>query len=251
MFEIKLTDTRPSLEVLNTLYEYDDFMSSIENLVDLGCGDGHDLNWWATRTTRDDNPIPLNIKCVGVDLQDQLLGIKKNPNVTYQQTNFEETIYPPAKQLFDVLWCFDAFQYCINPLETLKKWRTIASDGAMLVISVPDTMTIKHRQLAFSQQAGCYYHHTMVSLIHMLAITGWDCRAGFFLKRPSNLWTHAIVYRSEQEPLDPRTTTWHQLSEMKLLPESAEASVYAHGYLRQQDLVVPWIDHSLIMMSQI
>ena len=251
MFTVGKTSDRPSLSILNTLYEYDDFMSSIGTLVDLGCGDGYDLNWWATQTTRDENPIPLNIKCVGVDVQDHLFDIKKLPNVTYQCTNFEEVIHPPAKQLFDVLWCFDAFQYCINPLETLKRWRTIASDNAMLVVSVPDSMTIKHRQLAFTQQAGCYYHHTMVSLIHMLAVTGWDCRAGFFSKRPNDPWTHAIVYKSEHQPMDPRTTTWHQLSEMKLLPESAEASVYAHGYLRQQDLVVPWLDRNLISMNQI
>lgn len=251
MFTVEQVPDRPSLSILNSLYEYDDFMSSIGTLVDLGCGDGHDLNWWATATTRDENPIPLNIRCIGVDLQDRLGKIKKLPNVSYQLANFEETIHAPSKSLFDVLWCFDAFQYCINPIETLKKWRTIASEGSMLVISVPDTLTIKHRQLAFAQQDGCYYHHTMVSLIHMLALTGWNCNTGFFQKRVNDPWTHAIVYKSEYEPMDPRTTTWHQLSEMKLLPESAERSVYAHGYLRQQDLIVPWIDHSLAIMSQI
>ena len=32
-----------SLETLNALYQYDDFMSSIGTLVDLGCGNGDDL----------------------------------------------------------------------------------------------------------------------------------------------------------------------------------------------------------------
>lgn len=251
MFTIDSTPLRPSLEILNNLYEYDDFMASIGTLVDLGCGNGLDIEWWATRTTRDDSPIPLNIKCVGVDLESRLPVAGKYPNITYQQTNFEGTIHPPVNQLFDVLWCFDSFQYCVNPLETLKKWRTIANKGAMMVISVPDTMTIKHRQLSFAQQSGCYYHHSMVSLIHMLAVTGWDCNAGFFSKKINDPWTHAIVYNSEHQAMDPSTTTWHQLSEMKLLPESAEASVYAHGYLRQQDLIVPWIDHSLTVMGQI
>ena len=50
-----------SLETLNQLYEYDDFMLSLRTMVDLGCGSGDDLAWWATRTTRDDNPQPLNI----------------------------------------------------------------------------------------------------------------------------------------------------------------------------------------------
>ena len=251
MFTTDSVPERPSLEVLNALYEYDDFMSSIETLVDLGCGEGRDLEWWGSRTTRDENPVPLNIRCVGVDLHNRLPIAKKYPNMTYQKTNFEEIIQTPSKKLFDVLWCFDAFQYCINPLETLKKWRSIASEGSMLVISMPDTMMIKHHQLAFTQHSGCYYHHTMISLIHMLAVTGWNCNTGFFQKKLKDNWTHAVVYKSEHEPMDPQTTTWHQLSEMKLLPESAEASVYAHGYLRQQDLVVPWLDHSLTVMGQI
>ena len=52
-----------SLEILDALYQYDDFMASIKTLADLGCGkEGLDLEWWATRTTRDQSPVPLNIK---------------------------------------------------------------------------------------------------------------------------------------------------------------------------------------------
>ena len=51
-----------SLGTLTQLYEYDDFMLSLRNMVDLGCGPGDDLAWWASRTVRDDNPKPLNIK---------------------------------------------------------------------------------------------------------------------------------------------------------------------------------------------
>ncbi len=86
-----------SLETLNILYEYDDFMESINTLVDLGCGQGLDLEWWATRTTRDDNPKPLNIKCTGVDILSSLPVAKKYPNITYQLLDFEEIIPSPKK----------------------------------------------------------------------------------------------------------------------------------------------------------
>ena len=89
----------------------------------------------------------------------------------------------------------------------------------------------------------------MVSLMGMLATAGWDCGAGFFKQTPTDSWIHAIVYRSEHEPQDPHVTDWHRLSELKLLPESAEKSIYAHSALRQQDLVVPWVDHSLMSMA--
>ena len=68
LFATSQDSHKHSLEILNQLQEYDEFMESIQTMVDLGCGDGLDLEWWATRTTRDDNPEPLNIQCVGVDL---------------------------------------------------------------------------------------------------------------------------------------------------------------------------------------
>ena len=250
MFSVPVQNSRPSLDILNALQEYDEFMESIDTLVDLGCGDGADTEWWATRTTRADFPKPLNITCTGVDQIDQLFAPRKYKNVSYQRTDFEKPIALTSDKNFDVLWCHDAFQYCIDPISTLSQWRNITNDSGMLAITVPTTMTVHHRHLAFTQQSGCYYHHTMVSLIHMLALTGWDCAAGFFLQKPNDPWIRAIVYKSEQEPLDPKTTNWHRLSELNLLPKSAADSVNAHNYLRQQDLVVPWLDHSLTWMGQ-
>ena len=250
MFSVPVTNTRPSLDTLNALQEYDEFMESIDTLVDLGCGSGEDVEWWATRTTREDTPRPLNIKCTGVDRIDQLFAPRRHKNVFYQSTDFEKTVNTPGDKKFDVLWCHDAFQYCIDPIGTLTRWRDITNENGMLAIIVPATITIHHRQLAFTQPSGCYYHHTMVSLIHMLALTGWDCAAGFFLQKPNDSWIRAIVYKSEQEPLDPKTANWHQLRELNLLPESASKSINAHNYLRQQDLVLPWLDHSLTWMGQ-
>jgi len=85
--------------------------------------------------------------------------------------------------------------------------------------------------------------------MYMLATAGWDCGAGFFKQSLTEPWIHAVVYRSSQQPRNPRDTDWHILSELKLLPESAERSIYTHNYLRQQDLIVPWIDYSLLSMA--
>jgi trans-aconitate methyltransferase len=205
-----------SQQTLNALYEYDDFMESIATMVDLGCGTGLDLEWWATRTTRDDNPQPLDIKCTGVDVLDQLSIARQYPNITYQKTDFEGTIHTPVKNKFDILWSHDSFQYAINPIATLSNWWNIASDGGMLAVIVPQT-TSKH---------------------------------GFFSKNPRDPWLHAIVYKSNIAPQDPKKTTWYTLSELGLLPDSADRSIYAHGELRQQDLVLPWLDHSLMSMAQ-
>ena len=239
-----------SLQTLDVLFEHDDFMSSIDSVIDLGCGSGIDLEWWATRTTRDENPIPLNIDCTGVDLHNNLSLTKRYTNVRYQQTDFETSIVLGKKNKFDVLWCHDAFQYAIDPMGTLSHWWNIANDSAMLVIVVPQTTVMAQRSQAFYQPSGCYYHHTMVSLMHMLAVSGWDCASGFFLKRPNDPWIHAAVYKSSHAPMNPRQTSWYDLIEKKLLPESAETSIMKHGYLRQQDLLIPWLDKNLTWMGQ-
>ena len=233
-----------SLQTLNAMNQYNDFMESIATVADLGCGTGEDLEWWASRTTNDDNPEPLNIRCTGVDCVNQLRVKKKYSNIVYQNVNFEEEIFPP-KEKFDILWCHDAFQYCVNPLATLGKWWHIASKGGMLAIVVPQTTNYYQKKEFFTQSSGCYYHYTIPNLIHMLAVNGWDCREGFFLKQPNEQWLHAIVYQSSYQPMDPKTTTLFELAEKKLLPDSAVASINAHGYIRQQDLVLPWLDKSL------
>jgi SAM-dependent methyltransferase len=233
-----------SLLTLNQLYEYDDFMASIKTMVDLGCGEGKDLAWWASRTTRDENPTLLNIDCHGVDILDNCPAERQYNNVSYQKVDFEDTITAPAGG-FDVLWCHNAFQYAVNPIQTLTKWRNIAAPGAMLCLVLPQTTNINLRDIEVTQQDCEYYHHTVVSLIHMLAITGWDCRAGFFKKLANDNWIHAVVYKSDQEPLDPKTTRWYDLAEKGLLPETAEKSVNARGFLYQKDLLLPWLDKSL------
>lgn len=239
-----------SLEILNLLYEYDDFMESVGTVVDLGCGAGLDLEWWATRTTRDDEPKPLNIRCFGVDQQESLGLAKKYPSITYQRGNFEASDWCPKKTRFDVLWSHDAFQYAINPIETLKSWRAVSNTDAMLIMTVPETVSINRRMMSYTQSSGCYYHHSIVSLMHMLAITGWDCAAGFFRRRVGVPWIDLAVYKSSVEPLDPTTTTWYDLAEKNLIPKSAQDSIERHGFVRQEDLVVPWLDKSLSWLAQ-
>jgi SAM-dependent methyltransferase len=234
-----------SLKTLNMLYEYDDFMASISTLADLGCGTGLDLEWWATRTTREETPQPLNIDCMGIDVNPQLSIAKKYSNVTYQSVDFETQIYPKQNKLFDVLWCHDAFQYALDPIKTLSQWWHLASPGGMLVLVLPQTTNMQAKKYQFTQQSGCYYHHTMVSLIHMLSVSGWDCGGGFFKKNHNDNWLHAVVYKSKHEPLSPKTTSWYDLADLGLLPESATHGIKRFGMLRQEDLILPWLDKSL------
>ena len=214
----------------------------------MGCGEGRDTEWWATRTTRDEQRRPLNIKCTAIDQLKKIDIARKYPNVQYQRQDMEQPILNQRR--FDVIWCHDSFQYVIDPFATLRNWREAMTDNGMLVIVVPQMCEMEHRDFAYDQRDFCYWSWTMVNLIHVLAVSGFDCAGGHFFKRPDDPWLHAAVYRSEHDPMDPRSTRWYDLMEKKLLPESAAISVTKHGYLRQRDLVLPWLDKSLTWMGK-
>lgn len=238
-----------SLETLEMLYRYDDFMESVGRVVDLGCGrEALDLQWWATRSTRDDEPVPLNIQCMGMDLCDGLSGEARELKISYQLKDIETPI--EVKRKFDLLWCHDTFQYMVNPIQTLSNWWHIAQDDAMLVLILPQATNIEFNHQAFDLPSGCYYNHTVVSLIQMLAVSGWDCGSGFFKKRPNDPWIHAVAYKSQHAPMDPRQTSWHTLSEKELLPATAVESLNKFGFVRQRDLVLPWLDKSLAWLGE-
>jgi len=233
-----------SLATLQALYEYDDFMESVGTMADVGCGAGLDLEWWATRTTRDEQRRPLNIRCTGIDRRETLSMASRYPNIQYQSQDFESE-WPRNRRAFDVVWCHDAFQFALNPLATLALWhRSMSADG-MLILILPQSTNLEYRLQAFDQRDNCYFNWTLVSLIHCLAVSGFDCQGGFFLKNINDPWLHAVVYRSDIAPQDPARTSWYQLSEQGLLPKSASDSVGRHGYVRQRDLVLPWLDRSL------
>jgi SAM-dependent methyltransferase len=238
-----------SLRTLDALYEYDDFMMSIATMADIGCGQGLDLEWWATRTFRDESNEPLNIKCTGIDIASACPITKNYRNTQFLSQDFEDPLRT-HKTKFDVVWSHDAFQYAVNPLNTLSNWWHAISDGGMLAIVVPQTTNMEFNLQAFDQPDGHYSNWTMVSLIHALAVSGFDCDAGFFLKEPGEPWLHAVVYKSDHAPMDPKTTRWYDLADRGLLPASAVASVTKFGYLRQRDLVLPWINKALRSMSQ-
>jgi len=85
-----------------------------------------------------------------------------------------------------------------------------------------------------------YHHYTLVNLIHMLACNGWDCKTGMFNKGLRDPWIKAIVYKGKVPPQNPRTTSWRDLVELDLLPDSAVNSINRWGYVKQEDLVLEW-----------
>ena len=247
-----------ALQTLEALFKYDDFMLSIGNVLDVGCGEGLDLEWWASRTTRDNEmPENLNIKCTGIDLFPELRMPNKytiQEDISYTKFNMEDVSilkhidHKKLDKTYDVLWCHDTFQYAINPLQTLQNFYNLLSPGGMLAIMIPQSTNIVYHKQEFNQLDGVFYNHTLVSLIHMLSVSRFDCKSGFFHKAPDDPWISAIVYKdtNDLDVLNPSSTTWYDLVDLKLLPDTADAGILKTGHLRQKDLILPWLNKSFI-----
>ena len=234
--------------VLSYMYEYDDFMDSVGHVIDLGCDvEATDMLWWASATTRDEAKTPLGIKCVGVNTFKRLNS--SHNSISYQNHNIESL--NRVKKSFDIVYCYDQLQYLLNPYQALSNWWHIANKDAMLVLAVPQTVNTEYHIQEYNLALDHKYHYTMPQLIYMLAVSGWDCRDGFFKKTPGDPWLYAIVYKSNIEPMNPQQVNLYNLiEETELLPQCAVDGITKYGKLRQRDLILPWLDKNIMIMEQ-
>ena len=234
-----------SLKTLEALYRHDDFMRSIQTLAYIGCGICKDLEGWATRETRDpERPQPLNINCTGFDTVPELNVAKQYSNISYQKQNFEDEI-KTGKKKFDVIWCHDAFQHAINPTQTLSNWWHSMNPDGMIIIQIPTTINFHGKRLYTFHKNHTLYHYSLVNLMYMLAMNGFDTADGFLKHDLETDWLQVAVYKSPHEPMNPAEATWHEMAEKQLIPQCAIDSLNKHNFVRLEDLVLPWVDKAL------
>jgi hypothetical protein len=231
-----------SLEVLNLLREHDTFMESISSMADMGAGNCLDTLWWAQATTRDDVRDPLDLKCYAVDKKPKLIDFDQPTNMVYVQKDFETACLP---QPVDVIWCHDAFQYAINPIETLGVFNQQMNTNGMLYLGIPMLTQHVYGKWQSIGQNYQYYNHTFLNIVYMLAINGFDVKDAYFRKAIDDPWLHAAVFKGSNELLDPATTSWFELAERGLLHDSLVQSIRQFGLVRQQDALYTWLDKAL------
>lgn len=226
--------------MLSHLREYDSFLDSLRTIADMGCGTGQDIAWWATLETRDDPPEPYNYKCFAIERDEaKLAQVPDLPNIQKRNLDFNNLCLPIK---VDLMWAHDSLQYSTNPLETLSTWNGMMNVNGMLVVSVPQHSGVLDNRYYSRSYSGCFYHFTPVNLIYMLAVNGFDCRDAYLYKSFNSEWITMAVYKSDIGPMDPKTTSWLDLVATGLLNPSVEASVNKYGYLRQEDIIYPWLD---------
>lgn len=231
---------RHALKVLNQLREYDSFLDSLHTIVDMGCGSGEDITWWATLESRDDPPVPYNYNCFAIDRDENKLShVPDLINIHKIKKDFNARCIPVEA---DLLWAHDSLQYSTNPIETLKIWNEQMNVDAMLILSIPQHSGVADNKYYSRTHSGCFYNFTPTSLIYMLAVNGFDCKDAYLLKEFNDPWIHIAVYKSAIPPMDATTTTWFDLIDKGLLNSTVVDSINSHGYLRQEDILYPWLD---------
>lgn len=236
-----------SLEVLNLLYGYDSFLDSLTTIADMGCGSGLDTEWWATLMTRDEPSIPRNyiVYAVDQDISQIEPDILKNENIKTIEGNFEDRIIP---RQVDLMWSHDSFQYAQDPYKCLATWKQTLNENGMLILTLPQTTYIRNGRLIVENHSEQKYNHNILSLMYMLAVSGFDCRDAYFYRKRGSPWLYAAVYATGIEPMSP-TTSWYDLADRGLLNDSMVNSVNRHGFVKLEDLVVTWLDKDYYLIT--
>lgn len=229
-----------SRTILDILYIYDSFLDGIEVVADMGCGIGLDTEWWATLMTRDDPPEPRNYLCYAIDKNLKQIDheVLKHTNVVAIEGDFSERLIP---RQVDLMWAHNSFQYAIDPIKTLRTWNATMNINGMLVLSLPQHQTYEYNRIQTRSFSGCYYHYNVCNLMYMLAVSGFDCRDCYIYTDQTSPWMNFAVYKNS-EPSDPATTTWHDLVDQRVVNDSVANSLNKFGYVRQEDLIVNWLD---------
>ena len=158
-----------SMQTLQYLDGFVDFKLSIKHLLDIGSGEGLDLDWWANATDGDlDNPQPLNIKCVGLDRKPKQPYNCENIMLVKHDFNTTERL-PFSERKFDVVWCHDALQYAHSPLHLLGAISKQMSVNSMLYLCVPSTVNVVHHK---------FKNYTFANLEYDLDASEYVTRAG-------------------------------------------------------------------------
>lgn len=230
---------------LELLYQYPEMMESIDNVIDVGCGKGYDSLWWATIDDGDtDNPKPLNIKVTAIDKDNNLAKEVDHTHIEFVQGDWDKVT---LKDTYDVVWAHCVLHEAKDPLQFLHTMNRFCALGGMLCLSFPTTINTFYGEPDYRVYDQASHSITLPGLIYMLALSGFNCNDGFFLKQPNTNIINAIVYKDKEEVYGYGEKTLYDLEE--LLPESCNKQLEKFGYITNKGLLLHWIDGSLIDYS--
>lgn len=236
-----------SLNFLNQIYQYPEMMESIASVLDVGSQNGHDAYWWATADDGDeDNPVPLDIEVTAFDKDPRWEKEYEHKNITFLKRDWEDVEF---KKKFDVVWAHSVLQEAKDPLKFLHKMNSFCSDGGVLCLSFPTTVNTFYGEPDHRIYPVADHHITIVSLIYMLALSGFNCKDGFLYKQPNTNIINAFVYKDSNDVYNYGEKTIYDL--VDFFPEPCQEQVTKFGYITNKGLILKWLSGTIIDYSNV
>ena len=163
-----------SIEALNILNRYQNFMDNINVVADMGSGYGLDALWWANLTKVDGTP--RNIQVNAVDLRLEWQSLPRHNNINYIEADFSNSGLKSNSQ--DFLMAHNSLQFSISPIHTLLHWWDIMKPDAMLLVTLPYNFKIdNHREFQkvnATHVNGSNFNLKIFNFIMILSANGFD-----------------------------------------------------------------------------
>jgi SAM-dependent methyltransferase len=236
-----------SLNFLQQIYGYPEMLESIDSVLDVGSRDGHDAFWWAMCDDGDEtNPIPLNINVTALDKNPIWNTDFEHKNINKVKGDWDEITFDKK---FDVVWAHSVLQEAKDPLKFLHKMNKVCSDGGVLCLSFPSNVNTFYGEPDHRVYDTATHHITIVSLIHMLALSGFNTRDGFLHKQPNTNIINAFVYKDSNDIYDYNEKTISDL--LELMPEICSEQINKFGYLTNKGLLLKWLSGTIVDYSNV
>ena len=231
---------RDSANKFFTVISQDLFVNML-HVCDFGCGDGFNTQWWCDQAPYDDaDPYANHTKVSGIDLIDSKTD-------KFDRTQGDILSMPYKDDEFNLGWCHYTLQQLKDPVLGLIEMKRVMTDYSLLFVTVPQPLDTEYNRLKtkFSQFDRVFY--TLPILITHLAMAGWDCRGGYFLKEENNRDIFAVVkpMREWKAPNDPYELNMYDLMDRKVLPESTDDMIKSKGYFDETVLLLKWMNGML------
>jgi len=211
------------------------------HVCDFGCGDGSVTEWWTKQAPYDETqPGVSYTKVSGIDLIDRSID-------KFDFTCGDIQNMPYKDNEFNLGWCHYSLQQLIDPVRGLVEMRRVMTEYSLLFLTVPQALDTDYGRLKtrFNHHDKNFY--SLPTLITHLAMAGWNCDKGYFLKKFNDRNIHAIVkpMKDWEEVNNPYSLNHAALQERGALPECTHDMIKAKGYFDETCLLIPWMTGAL------
>lgn len=216
------------------------------HVCDFGCGDGSITDWWCNQAPfNDKEPYASYTKVSGIDLVD-----RNTDKFNFTCGDIQNMPYKDDE--FNIGWCHYTLQQLKDPVQGLVEIRRVMTPWSLLFLTVPQTYDAEFGRLKTKFNRYDRNFYTLPTLITHLAMAGWNCKKGYFLKMENNRSIYAIVKPMQDWKGidDPYSLGPTDLMERDSLPESTHEMIKNNSYFDETSLTLTWINGSVTDYNQ-